>query len=82
MVTGKVVFRVLNVVVSGSLGVELNLDTIAMAFPKNTRYWRGALPRIVFRLENSRIAILLFRNGKLVCVGAKSARASLLLNSD
>ena len=63
--------RIHNIVVSAILGVELNLDVIADAFPQRVRYRRKP-PSVVFRLENSRVVVLLFENGKLVCVGAKS----------
>jgi len=61
-------FRVVNVVVSGSLGVRIDLDAIARAFP-NARYAPGAFPGLVFRLEKPKTATLLFENGKLVCAG-------------
>jgi len=64
-------FRVFNVVVSGSLGVGLDLDAIARVFP-NARHASGAFLGPVFKLEKPKTATLLFENGKLVCTGAKS----------
>ena len=72
--------RVVNVVASGGLGVDLNLDFVAEAFP-DVQYWPKIFPAVIFKLENPRAATLLFRNGKLVCVGAKSeieARTAVL----
>jgi len=65
--------KVHNVVVSASLGVELNLEAVAEAFP-NVEYQPKAFPGLVFRLEKPKTATLLFENGKLICVGAKSER--------
>ena len=64
--------RVLNVVVSGTLGVELNLNAVAKAFPRNAIYRQKPFPCLVFRFKNPKVTILLFRDGKLVCVRAKS----------
>ena len=64
--------RVHNVVVSACLGVELNLDVIADALLARVTYRSGRLPRLVFRFESSRVAVLLFRSGRLICVEAKS----------
>ena len=64
--------RVHNVVVSACLGVELNLDVIADALSAKVRYRSGRLPRLVFKFESSRVAVLLFGSGRLICVGARS----------
>jgi len=64
-------FRVVNVVASGNLGMRLDLDAIARAFP-NAKHAPGTFPGLVFRLEKPKTATLLFENGKLVCTGAKS----------
>jgi len=68
-------FRVVNVVASGNLGVRLDLDTIARAFP-NARHTPGVFPGLVFRLEKPKTATLLFENGKLVCTGGKIGKRS------
>jgi len=65
--------RVLNVVVSGSLGRRVDLWAVAMAFP-SVKYQPEMFPGVVFRLENPKTTTLLFENGKLVCTGAKSER--------
>jgi len=44
---------------------------VAEAFP-DVEYLPKIFPAVIFKLENPRAATLLFRNGKLVCVGAKS----------
>ena len=64
--------RVHNVVVSACLGVELNLDVIADALSAKVTYRSGRLPRLVFKFESSRVAVLLFGSGRLICVGARS----------
>jgi len=69
--TGEV--RVLNVVVSGSLGRRVNLWAVASAFP-SVEYHPEVFPGVVFRLGKPKATVLLFENGKLVCTGAKSER--------
>jgi len=65
--------RVLNVVVSGSLGRKVDLWAVASAFP-SVEYRPEMFPGVVFRLENPKATVLLFENGKFVCSGAKSER--------
>ena len=57
-------FRVVNVVASGNLGVGLDLDAIARAFP-NARYAPGVFPGLVFRLENPKQQHFCLRTGSL-----------------
>ncbi|MBR9675825.1 TATA-box-binding protein [Candidatus Woesearchaeota archaeon] len=64
-----------NMVASGSIGIDLNLNTLAMTL-ENTEYEPEQFPGLVFKLggkEGARKAtFLLFSNGKIVCTGTKS----------
>jgi transcription initiation factor TFIID TATA-box-binding protein len=60
-----------NVVASLSLGVELDLQAIALALD-NAEYAPEQFPGLVCRLKDPKTAALLFRSGKVVCTGAKS----------
>ena len=65
-----------NVVASARLNHEIDLDAIVKAFP-NVEYAPEVFPGLVFRLKRPRSSILIFRNGKMVCTGAKGERDAL-----
>lgn len=64
-----------NIVASGTIGMALNLNTLAMKL-KNTEYEPEQFPGLVYKLGGSegakRATFLLFSNGKIVCTGTKS----------
>ena len=60
-----------NIVASGSVGMKLNLNELAMKL-KNTEYEPEQFPGLVYKLNEARATFLLFSNGKIVCTGTKS----------
>ncbi len=60
-----------NIVASGSIGMDLNLNTLAMKLP-NTEYEPEQFPGLVYKLIEAKATFLLFSNGKIVCTGTKS----------
>jgi transcription initiation factor TFIID TATA-box-binding protein len=60
-----------NVVASGSIGMDLNLNKLAMKLD-NTEYEPEQFPGLVFKLAEAKATFLLFSNGKIVCTGTKS----------
>lgn len=60
-----------NIVASGSIGMVLNLNILAMKLD-NTEYEPEQFPGLVYKLPNHRATFLLFSNGKIVCTGTKS----------
>ncbi len=63
-----------NIVASGSIGVDLNLNTLAMKLD-NTEYEPEQFPGLVYKLKEAKATFLLFSNGKVVCTGTKSEDA-------
>ncbi len=67
--------KVQNIVASGSIGMDLNLNVLAMKLP-NTEYEPEQFPGLVYKLGGAtgadRATFLLFSNGKIVCTGTKS----------
>ncbi len=63
--------KIENVVASSSLGVELDLRSIALAL-EGAEYEPEQFPGLIYRLKDPKTATLLFRSGKVVCTGAKS----------
>lgn len=60
-----------NIVASGSIGMDLNLNTLAMRLD-NTEYEPEQFPGLVYKLDEAKATFLLFSNGKIVCTGTKS----------
>ncbi|PIU29741.1 TATA-box-binding protein [Candidatus Woesearchaeota archaeon CG07_land_8_20_14_0_80_44_23] len=60
-----------NIVASGSIGMDLNLNDLAMKL-KNTEYEPEQFPGLVYKLSELKATFLLFSNGKIVCTGTKS----------
>jgi len=60
------------VVASTSLGPELDLTTLAMAL-EGAEYNPEQFPGLVYHVKDPKAALLLFRSGKVVCTGSKSA---------
>jgi len=59
-----------NVVASGSIGMDLNLNKLAMKLD-NTEYEPEQFPGLVYKLHEMKATFLLFSNGKIVCTGTK-----------
>ena len=69
----KIEYRIENIVASASLNVELDLYAIAREVP-NVEYEPEQFPGAILKLKEPRITLLLFKNGKLICAGAKSEK--------
>ena len=64
-------FKVENIVASANLNVELDLFNIAMEVD-NVEYEPEQFPGAIMRLKEIGTTLLLFKNGKVICSGAKS----------
>jgi transcription initiation factor TFIID TATA-box-binding protein len=60
-----------NMVASGSIGLDLNLNSLAIDL-ENTEYEPEQFPGLVYKLPGTRATFLLFSNGKIVCTGTRS----------
>jgi len=63
-----------NLVAAGAIGIDLNLNMLAMSLP-NTEYEPEQFPGLVYKLMEAKATFLLFSNGKVVCTGTKSEEA-------
>ena len=70
-ITIKPEINIQNIVASGSIGMDLNLNTLAMKLG-NTEYEPEQFPGLVYQLREAKATFLLFSNGKIVCTGTKS----------
>jgi transcription initiation factor TFIID TATA-box-binding protein len=72
-ITIKPVIIIQNIVASGSVGMDLNLNSLAMKL-ENTEYEPEQFPGLVYKLKEAKATFLLFSNGKVVCTGTKSEK--------
>lgn len=63
--------KIQNMVASGSIGIDLNLNSLAMDLD-NTEYEPEQFPGLVYKCPGTRATFLLFSNGKIVCTGTRS----------
>lgn len=70
-VTIKPKINVQNIVASGSINLDLNLNTLSLEL-ENTEYEPEQFPGLVYKLNEPTATFLLFSNGKLVCTGTKN----------
>ena len=62
-----------NMVAMANLGGELNLTEVATGLGlENVEYEPEQFPGLVYRLNEPKVALLLFSSGKMVCAGARS----------
>jgi len=70
-ITVKPQIKVQNMVAAGSIGIDLNLNSLAIDLG-NTEYEPEQFPGLVYKLPGTRATFLLFSNGKIVCTGTRS----------
>jgi transcription initiation factor TFIID TATA-box-binding protein len=70
-VTIKPKITVQNMVGSGDIHIDLNLNELALNL-ENAEYEPEQFPGLVYKLPGTRATFLLFSNGKIVCTGTKS----------
>ena len=70
-IKGEPPVTIQNIVAAGSVGMDLNLNVLAMKL-ENTEYEPEQFPGLVYKLPDQKATFLLFSNGKVVCTGTKS----------
>ena len=76
MTQTKPIVTIENVVASASVDQKIDLADVTKKFP-DTEWHPEQFPGLVFRLLTPKTATLIFRSGKMVCTGGKSADMSL-----
>ena len=72
-VTIKPEITVQNIVASGSIGMDLNLNVLGLKLP-HTEYEPEQFPGLVHKLKGTNATFLLFSNGKIVCTGTRNEK--------
>ena len=65
--------KIQNIVASGSVGMDLNLNILATKL-RDVEYEPEQFPGLVYKLAAAKATFLLFSNGKIVCTGTKSEK--------
>jgi len=63
-------FVITNIVASAALGLELDLFQLAAKI-KGVEYEPEQFPGAILKFDDPKASLLLFKNGKIVCVGCK-----------
>lgn len=71
--TKKPDFVITNMVASASLGLELDLYALANRI-KEIEYEPEQFPGAILKFKEPKASLLLFKNGKVICAGAKSEK--------
>ncbi|MGQ4892837.1 MAG: TATA-box-binding protein [Candidatus Njordarchaeia archaeon] len=61
-----------NIVASADLGKSINLELVASLMGENAYYEPEIFPGLIFKMDQPKVVLLLFRSGKVVCTGGKS----------
>ena len=73
LVERKAFINIENVVATGTLHQNVDLNSIVRVFP-GVEYRPEQFPGLVYRLKKPRATTLIFGSGKMVCTGTKSER--------
>jgi len=72
-IKAKPKIEIQNIVASSSLNFRVNLDVLAIEC-ENTEYEPEQFPGLIFRLDEPKTVMLVFRSGKIIVTGAKTPR--------
>jgi transcription initiation factor TFIID TATA-box-binding protein len=70
-VTLKPTYKVQNIVTKAELNVDLDLYGLAK-LSHDVDYEPEQFPGAIFKVQDPKAALLLFKNGKIICTGAKT----------
>lgn len=84
----KVEYQIVNLVATAALNKTLDLFQVALSLD-NVEYEPEQFPGAILRIADPKITLLLFKNGKLICAGAKREdllkkglnKAALMINN-
>jgi len=69
-IEGEPKIQIQNIVSSGSIGAEIDLEMAAMTL-EDALYEPEQFPGLIYRMKDPNVVFLLFSSGKIVCTGAK-----------
>ncbi len=69
----EITFRIENIVASASLNANIDLYALARELD-NVEYEPEQFPGAILKLKTPKTSLLVFKNGKMICTGAKSEK--------
>lgn len=63
-------YKIVNIVASGNLNATPDLYNLRVAIP-NIEYELEQFPGAILRVNDPKVTLPLFKNGKIICAGAK-----------
>lgn len=69
----RIRYKIENIVASASLDADLDLYRIAEELD-NVEYEPEQFPGAILKFKKPKTSLLLFKNGKIICTGAKSEK--------
>lgn len=63
-------YKIVNIVASGNLNATLDLYNLRVAI-SNIEYEPEQFPEAILKINEPKVSMLLFKNGKIICAGAK-----------
>lgn len=76
-IKAKPKIEIQNIVASATLNFRVNLDILATEC-ENTEYEPEQFPGLIFRLDEPKTVMLIFRSGRMIVTGAKTPKAASL----
>ena len=76
MVNVKDSICIQNVVASSSLDQKIDLDAVVTGNP-GVEYDPSKFPGLIYKIKKPKSSILIFRTGKMVCTGTRSAKEAI-----
>ena len=70
-------FKIVNIVGTSQIGENIDLHSLAMSL-EGAEYEPEQFPGLVYRIKEPKAAFLIFKSGKVVCTGTKSAAEAQL----
>ena len=70
IIISKPELKIQNIVASASLGGRIDLESATLSLGK-TMYEPEQFPGAILRIQEPKLTLLLFKNGKMICAGAK-----------
>jgi len=71
--SSKLSYKITNMVASADIGLHLDLMRLAMELPE-LEYEPEQFPGGIFKMKDPKASFLIFKNGKVVCVGCKDEK--------
>ena len=69
----EITFRIENIVASANLNADIDLYALARELD-NVEYEPEQFPGAILKLKDPKTSLLVFKNGKMICTGAKSEK--------